>query len=268
MNAEDPIGIFDSGIGGLTVAHAIQKSMPNEKIIYFGDTQHLPYGNKSRKKIQYYSSKISDFLVSKKCKAIVIACNSASAVAFQNIKNQFENKCVLFNVIDPVIKAVVNNPQIKKIGIIGTNATINSGIYTKSIIQARKDITVISKATPLLASLIEEDNNKLYQHGIIESYLLDDSLKEIDSLILGCTHYPIIAQQINEIYQKKINLISSIKYIGDIVKEYLKNEKLLNINFNNEKHHFYVSDYTRNFQKKTKLFFSSSIILEEENIFS
>lgn len=265
MNAEDPIGIFDSGIGGLTVAHAINKILPYEKIVYFGDTQHLPYGNKSINKITQYSIKIVDFLLQKKCKAIIIACNSASSVAYQEI---VKNKVPIFDVIKPVIHYISSQKHIQHIGVIGTNATISSGVYKDYINAVRKDVKVSSLATPLLASLIEEDDRKLYQKGIIESYLENNKLKNIDSLILGCTHYPLIETQINEFYNKKVEIISAIKYIGHSVKKVLEKNNLLNQKNSKQKHHFYVSDYTTNFQKKTKLFFPKSIILEQENIFS
>ena len=268
MNTEAPIGIFDSGIGGLTVAHAINKVLPNEKIVYFGDTQHLPYGNKSIEKIQKYSIKIVDFLLKKKCKAIIIACNSASSVAYQKIVKYVKNEVLIFDVIHPVIHYINSQKHIQHVGIIGTNATISSDIYKTHIKTLKKNIKVSSLATPLLASLIEEDDEKLYQKGIIESYLENNKLNNIDSLILGCTHYPLIEKQINHFYNKKVEIISAIKYIGHNVKKILKKNNLLNQQNTKHKHHFYVSDYTANFQKKTKLFFPKSIILEQENIFS
>ena len=268
MNSESPIGVFDSGIGGLTVAHAINQSLPQEKIIYFGDTQHLPYGNKSSNKIIYYSEKITDFLLMKKCKAIVIACNSASAIAFKKLVKKTNQKCLLFNVINPVVHAVIDNKLIKKVGVIGTNATISTDIYKESIIKKRADITVSSLPTPLLASLIEEGNNELYEKGILDSYLKNEKLKNIDTLILGCTHYPLIKEQILKYYKKNINLLSVLKYIGGDIKEKLEFNNLLNKKTTRPQHHFYVSDYTHHFQEKTKLFFPSGIILKEENIFS
>ena len=267
MNSENPIGVFDSGIGGLTVAHAISQSLPNEKIIYFGDTQHLPYGNKSYKKIIYYSEKITDFLLSKDCKAIIIACNSASSIAFENLQKKTNTKCLLFNVIQPAVQSVVQDPLIKHIGVIGTNATISSDIYRRHILAKRSDITVSSLATPLLASLIEENNEDLYKKGIIESYLKDKKIQSIDSLILGCTHYPLIKSHIENHYKKNIKIVSALNNIGSIIKRELKQNKLLNLTESIPKHHFYVSDYTSHFQKKTKLFFPTGIILEEENIF-
>jgi len=262
------IGVFDSGIGGLTIAHEINKVLPNEKIIYFGDTQHLPYGNKSNKKIIYYSDKISEFLIKKQCKAIVIACNSASSVALDFLVKKLPDSCILFNVIDPVIEAIKKDSLIKKVGVIGTNATIASNIYKTKIYKERSDISVYSLATPLLASLIEEDNARLYKKGVIESYLSNKNFKIIDALILGCTHYPLIENKILDFYEKKIKIISSLNYVGGHIKHVLKNSSLLNQSLKKPEHQFYVSDYTNNFQKKTKLFFPTSIILKEENIFS
>tara|TARA_Y100000994_G_scaffold159072_1_gene130398 strand:- start:37943 stop:38752 length:810 start_codon:yes stop_codon:yes gene_type:complete len=269
LHRDNPIGIFDSGIGGLTVAHAINKVLPNEKLIYFGDIQHLPYGNKSSNKILNYSEKIVDFLIKKKCKAIIIACNSASAISYKLLKKKVSSKCLLFNVIDPVVKEVINNKSIKNIGVIGTLATIKTDIYKTSIEKKRSDVNVFSLATPLLASLIEEDDNQLYKKGIIESYLSHKNLKNIDSLILGCTHYPMIQSKIATHYKKKIIILNTLKYIGYEVYMKLKTKNLLNSNnHNSPKHNFYVSDYTENFQKKTQLFFPTEIILKEVNIFS
>ncbi len=268
LNAEAPIGIFDSGIGGLTVAHSINKILPNERIVYFGDTQHLPYGNKSNDKINSYCIKILDFLFKKKCKAIVVACNSASSVACKKIMHTCKNKVLVFNVIDPVIDYIRNNQNIKHVGVIGTTATITSNIYKTYIESIRKDLEVSSLATPLLAGLIEEDNKQLYEQGIIEFYLKNENLQNIDSLILGCTHYPLIETEINNFYNGKVEIISSIKHIGLAVKKELKRKKLLNKKNHKQKKYFFISDYTENFQKKTKLFFPKSIILKEENIFS
>ena len=154
MKSEFPIGIFDSGIGGLTVAREIIELMPNEKVIYFGDTLHLPYGEKSDKKVINYCSKICEFLMQKKCKAIVVACNTASSVAINSIQKKIGEECYLFNVIDPVIEKI-RNFKSRNIGIIGTNATIRSKVYEKKINEIYKDIKVFSLATPLLAPMIE-----------------------------------------------------------------------------------------------------------------
>ena len=267
MKSESPIGIFDSGIGGLTVASSISKLLPNEQIIYFGDTQHLPYGSKSFKRINYYCSKIVEFLLNKNCKAIVIACNSASAAAGFKIHQQVQKKALIFNVIDPVINYINHTKSIKHIGLIGTNATIDSNVYINKIKSCRDDVKVSSLATPLLANLIEEDNQKIFTKGILNSYLKNPTLTGIDSLILGCTHYPLITKKIDEFFNSKVEIINSIDHVNNEIKTSLQSKKILNKNSKQLKHHFYVSDYTENFQKKTELFFSSKIILEEVNIF-
>ena len=139
MKSDFPIGIFDSGIGGLTVAREITELMPHEKIVYYGDTLHLPYGQKSKQNIINYCSKICDFLIKKKCKAIIIACNTASSIALNNIKNKVGDNYLIFNVIDPVIKKI-SEIKSNNIGIIGTNTTIESGVYEKKIRNLKKNI--------------------------------------------------------------------------------------------------------------------------------
>lgn len=266
MNSKNPIGIFDSGIGGLTIAAAISDLLPNEQLIYFGDTKHLPYGNKKNKEIQFYSEKITDFLLQKKCKAVVMACNSASSIAFKNVLKQTKNKSLLFNVIDPVVDYVIENNAIKNLGVIGTNVTISSNAYEKKIQTYRKDINICSLSTPLLASLIEDDNKRGYQNEL-RIYLENKILIGVDSLILGCTHYPLIETEINDFYNSQVNIISSLTHVAQNIKKTLRKNNLLNITHNKNQHQFYVSNYTEKFQKKTELFFSSSIILQEENIF-
>jgi len=177
------------------------------------------------------------------------------------------NKALLFNVIDPVVAHVTKDKNIKHLGVIGTAATIESNIYKNKINEIRKNIKVTSIATPLLATLIEEDNLKLNSNAIIDSYLSNKKLESIDSLVLGCTHYPLIETQIQSYYRSKINIINSVKHISTMIEYTLSKEKLLNPNSKIFKHEFYISDYTKNFQKNTKLFFKSPIILQEQNIF-
>src|SRR4051812_13453440 len=150
----DPIGIFDSGIGGLTVANAIQKVLPNESLIYFGDTAHLPYGDKSPDSIKYYAIRITQFLLERKAKMIVIACNTASSVAYDTVKDFVGGKVPVINVIDPVVSIVLDRDNINKIGVIGTKGTIKSDIYAKKIKAKSKKVEVSSLATPLLAPMI------------------------------------------------------------------------------------------------------------------
>ena len=258
-----PIGIFDSGIGGLTVANAIQKVMPGESLIYFGDTAHLPYGDKSPDSIKYYGIRIAQFLLDKNCKMIVIACNTASALAYEAVKDFVNGRVPVINVIDPVVDCIVNNKNAKRVGVIGTKGTIKSDIYPKRIKAKNKSIEVSSLATPLLAPMIEEGffNNRI-SRSIIGSYLSSRKLAKIDSLILACTHYPLIRTEVEEFYKKKIEIIDTAGVVADKVKTVLKEKNILSKN-NKVKHHFYVSDFTKSFEESTRYFFKNKIHLEK-----
>ena len=153
---ERPIGIFDSGIGGLTVAKAISKILPNERFIYYGDTVHLPYGDKSKDAIQRYSKNISEFLIANNCKAIVIACNTASAISYEYLRDKHRGIIPIINVIDPIIEAIVKAGSHKKIGLIATKTTVQSGVYQEKMSRRNPDIEMKVLPTPLLAPMIEE----------------------------------------------------------------------------------------------------------------
>ncbi len=261
MNS-NPIGIFDSGIGGLTVAHAVTTLLPNENIIYFGDTAHLPYGDKSSSAIQAYAIKICNVLLQQKCKVILIACNSASAAAYELVREYVGSKAKVMNVIDPVINYLSITYPEKTIGLIGTKQTVNSNIYKKKIDNLDKEITLKSLATPLLAPMIEEGffNNNISE-SIIQEYLHHPELDEIEALILGCTHYPLIKKQIGNYYQGKVNVVDTSEIVAKSVENYLSENQLLNV-MNAHIKHFYVSDYTKSFETSTKIFFGEQIHLE------
>jgi glutamate racemase len=259
-----PIGVFDSGIGGLTVAHALKEQMPNESIIYFGDTKHLPYGEKSEESIANFSTKISKFLVNQNCKAIVIACNSASSVAFDVVRKEAKNISV-FNVIDPVIKEVVKVCSDYDIGVIGTKATIQSNVYKHKIIKLCKSSKVSSLATPLLAPMIEEGFiNEDISHTVIANYLSNKKLANINHLILACTHYPLIHQEIKDYYNGKVTVIDSANIVAKYIAKQLEEDDLLNTSELTE-YHFYVSNYTESFEKSARFFFKEEIQLKEIN---
>jgi len=259
---KSPIGIFDSGIGGLTIAHALKKKLPNENIIYFGDTEHLPYGEKSKNAIQNFSKKITQFLLDKKCKTIIIACNSASSVAYESVK-QIAGNTPVFNVIQPVITEVVRQCSEYKIGVIGTKATIQSNIYEKEIIALCSSAKVSSLATPLLAPMIEEGFfNEDISHTIIAKYLSNKQLENIDHLILACTHYPLIHQEIKNYYQGTVNVIDSANIVVEHIAKQLKNDDLLN-DCKQTENHFYVSNYTESFEKSAQFFFKEDLKFKE-----
>ncbi|MEO8149934.1 MAG: glutamate racemase [Bacteroidia bacterium] len=263
---ENPIGIFDSGIGGLTVANAINKLLPKESLIYFGDTAHLPYGEKSPAAIKSYALNISEVLLKHHCKIIVIACNTASALAYKTVKDHVEGKVEVVSVIEPTVEFVTANNFAKHIGVIATKATIKSDVYAEEIKKANKSIIVESLATPLLAPMIEEGffNNKISK-TIINDYLSRPKLKKIDTLILACTHYPLIKPEIENYYKGKVKILDSTEIVAQKVKEKLQASHLLNKG-KARKHHFYVSDYTKSFEQSTRLFFTGNIKLELLNI--
>jgi glutamate racemase len=257
-----PIGIFDSGIGGLTIAKAVTDLLPNENIIYFADTTHLPYGEKSSAAIQAYSIKISNMLLQQGCKLILIACNSASAAASDLVKEYVDGKAYVLNVIDPVVAHLGEKFSGKQVGLIGTKQTINSNIYAKKIEALRLPIYLRAKATPLLASMIEEGfANKRIMEEILKEYLSHPSLENIDALLLACTHYPVIKEQIASYYKHSVQIIDTSSIIAKSVEDHLKLYNLSNLESSPEKK-FYVSDYTESFYQATRIFFGDKVQLE------
>ncbi len=266
MGDSRPIGIFDSGIGGLTVASAIARKMPNERLVYFGDTAHLPYGEKSASAIRDYSERIFHFLKEKNCKAIVIACNSASAVATQRVKKLAGKDIPVINVIDPTSKHVANLYQNEKVGLIATKATVNSRIYAKRIGKLNESLKVTMLATPLLVGMIEEGyfNNNISQ-AIINDYLSRSNLKGIRALILGCTHFPLIKNEVASFYKGSVDVIDSTEIVAQYTANVLKKRNLLHSG-TPRNHHFYVSDLTPSFGKSTKIFFGKELKLEKKSL--
>ena len=255
-----PIGIFDSGIGGLTIANAIRNRLPSESLIYYGDTAHLPYGEKSADAIRYYALRISKFLLDKNCKIIVIACNSASSAAYDILIDFFEGKVLFVNVVDPMIDAV-SNKAYQKIGVIATKATINTGIYRRKIKHVNQRQKVIELATPLLAPMIEEGfHHELISQTVIENYLQTPELKDIDALLLACTHYPLIKDQIDKYFDHTVDVFDATSLVAEEVYQKLAGEKLLT-NLQPPQHQFFVSDYTDSFEKTTKLFYRNQVKL-------
>jgi len=263
-----PIGIFDSGVGGLTVANAIRQVLPHEDLVYFGDTAHLPYGDKSRETVIAYSTRITRFLLEMKCKVIVIACNTASANAYEAILEECAGKAWVVNVIDPVVDHVASKPGYNNIGVIGTKGTINSETYRKKIQMVNPGVKVSSLATPMFVPMIEEgfifDD---ISNAIIRSYLTKPELSGIDSLILGCTHYPVIRNQISKFYNFGMDIIDSSRIVANHLRNLLDLKKSLNSG-GIPSHKFIVSDYTAYFQIISKLFFEEDIELERINLWN
>jgi len=264
---EQPVGIFDSGVGGLTVAHAIKQILPGESLVYFGDTAHLPYGDKSAEAIRYYSGRITEFLLNQNAKVVLVACNSASASAFDTLKQEFQDRTVLIDVIDPVVN-YLGTRNFRKVGVIGTKRTISSGTYDQKLNDRSPQTTVVSMATPLLVPMIEEgfifDD---ISNAIIRSYLSNETLAGIEALILGCTHYPIIRNQISKFFNFNVEVVDSARIVSLVLRETLEKNNMLN-DSGNTYDQFFISDYTTYFEKIARMFFEGEINLKKADIWS
>ncbi|HEX9739128.1 MAG TPA: glutamate racemase [Ignavibacteriaceae bacterium] len=255
---DKPIGVFDSGIGGLTVVKRFLSSLPNENIIYFGDTARVPYGSKSNSTVIEYSLQDARFLINKNVKAIVVACNTASSVAIDEIKKIFEVPVI--GMIGPGSKAAIKKTKNKKIGVIGTRATISNSAYSKRLKSYDDSLEIFEKACPLFVPLAEEGwihHEATYK--IAEEYLSELREKEIDTLVLGCTHYPLLSDVIQEVIGKGVKLIDSGVASAEVVKEELKKNNLLSDSKVKGKSEFYVSDIPAKFKEIAELFLGEPI---------
>lgn len=256
------IGIFDSGIGGLTVVRAIQQLLPQESIVYFGDTAHLPYGNKSAATIQAYVKRICKVLLQQQCKVIVIACNSATASASEQVKVEVGKQAHVLNVIDPMVAHLHQHFQGKTIGLIGTQRTVQSGIYVQKCKALLRGTQLCTLATPLLAPMIEEGftQGKISQE-VIHRYLQAPQLQGIEALILGCTHYAVIKDQIERFYPPTVAVLDATQLTALALQEYLATHQLLSTH-KAAADRFLVSDLTADFERATHIFFGKPVHLE------
>ncbi len=246
-----PIGMFDSGVGGLTVAREIIRQLPNERIVYFGDTARVPYGNKSRETIIKFSRQIVRFLQTQQVKAIVVACNTASAYALDELEK--ETDIPIIGVMKPGARAAIEATKNGKIGVIATEATIRSGIYNRYIEQNNKDIRVLGKACPLFVPLVEEG---LWEDPVTDEiarrYLTELIDVGIDTLILGCTHYPMIRSTVGKVMGDGVTLVNPAYETAKELKELLKEKNLESEHrpeLGTELYRFFVSDAADKFQK-------------------
>lgn len=260
-----PIGIFDSGIGGLTVASALVRHMPDERLIYFGDTAHLPYGDKSLASIRDYALRIVDYLVSQSCKLVVIACNSASSAAFPALKDRFNEQVLLVNVVDPLVQFVASQ-DVSSVGIIATKATISSGVYERKLQRAKPGIHLFAMATPLLVPMIEEGFvHDHISHAVLEQYLSHPGFSDIEALLLACTHYPLIRTHIETFFKGPVKVWDSAEVTALAVAAQLtaSNQHALK---RTQPHLFCVSEYTRSFEQTARLFYPEDITLRSVKI--
>ena len=246
---ELPIGVFDSGVGGLTVVKEILNNLPNEKIIYFGDTARVPYGNKSPETIIRYSKQISEFLVSQDVKAIVIACNTASAMALDAVRESVDIPVI--GVVRPGTDAAIKATDNHRIGVIGTEGTIRSGIYARYIKEEDAEAVVFDKACPLFVNLVEEGMIDDPVTVIMIHRYLDELVKEhdIDTLILGCTHYPLLQEVIRREIGGRVKLVNPAYETACSLKRLLEEKEIASVTAPDAKaHKFYVSDAAEKFR--------------------
>lgn len=256
------IGIFDSGLGGLTVARAVMDALPGYDMVYFGDTARSPYGAKSARTVEKYAIENTRLLLDRGATIIVIACNSASSAATESIVKTFN--IPVFEVITPAVEMAISVSQTGAIGIIGTRATITSGIYEKKIIERRPGARVYSMACPLLVPLVEEGWLKKPETAmIIKKYLHPLKTKQIDTLILGCTHYPILKKPIQQKIGQRVQTIDSAAVVAQTVKRYISDHPdTANMLSAKGQTRFFVSDITEQFKTTAQMILNKKIHLE------
>ena len=246
-NNNKSIGVFDSGIGGLTVVRALMERLPFENLIYFGDTARVPYGIKSVETINRYASQITDFLLKKEVKLLVVACNTMAAVAYQTIKDL--SPVPVLEVIEASARNAVAQTHSKSIGVIGTPATINSNAYARAIHLLDKKVRIYSQTCPLFVPLVEEG---WFDHPatrlIAQEYLKPILAEQIDTLVLGCTHYPLLKPMLQDIAGIEITLIDSAEAMADATADLLTRLDLGNTNHHPPDYLFCVSDVPYRFQ--------------------
>lgn len=252
-----PIGVFDSGVGGLTVAREIMRQLPNERIVYFGDTARVPYGSKSRETVTRFSRQIVHFLETQQVKAIVVACNTASAYALEELEKEVD--VPIIGVVKPGARAALTATKNKKIGVIATEATINSGIYSRYIKENDNNVTIIGKACPLFVPLVEEG---LWEDPVTDEiarrYLTGMVDSGIDTLILGCTHYPMLRSTVAKIMGEGVTLVNPAYETARELKALLAGKGLESGHrpgLGTELYRFFVSDAADKFQR-----FANSIL--------
>lgn len=253
-----PIGVFDSGLGGLTVLKELIKVLPNEDTVYFGDTARVPYGSRSKDTIMKYTFQAINFLISKNVKAIVIACNTATARALAEAQGKYDIPIV--GVIDAGARASVKCTKSKVVGVIGTEATIKSQAYTAKINKIDEEITVIGKACPLFVPIVEEGwSNTDIARLTAKRYLKEVVEAGVDSIVLGCTHYPMLKRTIGEFVGSNIKLINPAQETAIDLLNVLKQNKLQNEQKENGIRNYYISDINERFEAIASSFLKQEI---------
>lgn len=253
-----PIGIFDSGLGGLTVLKDIVTELPHENIVYFGDSGRAPYGSKSPETVIRFSLQNTRFLIEQQVKLIVIACNTASSRAFEAVRKATDIPVI--EVIDPGAKAAAAATKNGRVGIIGTRGTIESGVYPEAIHRYKAEALIFQKACPLFVSLAEEGWwDQPVTREIAEIYLDPLIEKNIDTLVLGCTHYPLLSRVIADVMGSRVTLIQAGREVARLVKAQLAAQDLLNLSEENGIRRYFTSDSVEQFRKLGGAFLSQTL---------
>ena len=260
--SKNPVGLFDSGVGGLTVFTEVKKSLPNESIFYLGDTARVPYGSKSADVIKHYSLTNVNLLMALGVKAVVVACNTASSSALFFLQEHFPNLTII-GVIEPVVEYLLTRSELKRIGVIGTNTTILSGAYQKALIRGNRDLDISAKACPLFVHLVEEGlfKGKITEMAI-DMYLSAMKKNPPDALVLGCTHYPMLRNVINDYFGGEVEILDTAFYTAKKLAEILTENGMRNSG-SVENDRFFVTDDPNSFKSTAELFLGHKV----DNVF-
>ena len=259
MGRQEPIGVFDSGVGGLTVAREIMRQIPNERIVYFGDTARVPYGSKSKETVTKYSRQIIRFLQTENVKAIVIACNTASAFALDTMQKEFD--LPIIGVVKPGAKMAAQTTKNGKVGLIGTEGTIRSGVYAEFIKSFKPDVEVIGKACPLFVPLVEEGMwHDTITDQMAQRYLESLKQQDIDTLIMGCTHYPLLMNSIVRNVPDGVRVMPQGTYVADSLNSYLQRHPDIEANITRGgKCHYLTTESEDRFAESAQIFLHEKI---------
>ncbi len=260
------IGIFDSGIGGLTVVKELLRQLPQYQILYFGDTARLPYGTKGQETITKFGLEDAAFLESYGAHVIVIACNTASAVAASAIRAA--SKVSVFDVIVPAVEKAAQVTKNKRIGVIGTYATVNSGVYERLLKEKHPDMKVLGQAAPLLVPLVEEGWLKRPETKRILKYYVRPLLQQgVDTLILGCTHYPFLKSMLQQYVGRRVKLVDPAEEVAKELAQYIKDHPELEATLKKgSSHQFFLSDVTPRFQGIAEKWLGMKITIEKASL--
>ena len=253
-----PIGVFDSGLGGLTVLKEIMKILPNENLVYFGDTARVPYGSRSKEVVMKYTFQAINFLISKDVKAIVIACNTATARSLVEANEKYD--IPILGVIEAGAKSAVRATKNNKVGIIGTEGTIRSKAYNKEISKIDENIFIIDKACPLFVPIVEEGWANSDIATLTAKRYLEEIMNEgVDSIVLGCTHYPLLKKTIGEIVGEDVVLVNPAKETSEDLKKILESNNIIKSSQTNTTYEYYVSDIPEKFVAIAEEFLNKKI---------